>query len=276
MASKESERAIGKDRFKGRVIIITGAAGSFGSNCAKRFASEGANVVITDVVDEAKLIEQASSIEKNYHTKAVGVRCDVTDYAQVENVVKVTDQKFGRIDYLFNNAGYQGLFVKAFDYPVDDFAKVLAINAQGIFHFLKATSSYMVKQGHGSIVNTASQAGVDGAPNMVAYATSKAAVIGMTKTSSRDLAPYNIRVNAISPAFIDSGHMWFRQCELQAQTNSIYYDKDPKVVSQQMINSVPMRRAGSVDEVIGTVAFLLSDDAGYITGMNIQITGGIL
>ncbi|EME30176.1 Xylitol dehydrogenase [Galdieria sulphuraria] len=270
------EKAVANKRFKDRVIIITGAAGSFGSNCANRFASEGAKVVITDVVEETKLREQATTIEKEFNTKAVAIRCDVTNYSHVEHVVKAAHDAFGRIDYLFNNAGYQGLFVKAFDYPVDDFEKVLKINTQGIFHFLKAVSTYMVKQGHGAIVNTASQAGVDGAPNMVAYATSKAAVIGMTKTSSRDLAPYNIRVNAISPAFIDSGFMWFRQCELQAQTNSIYYDKDPKVVSQQMLNSVPMRRAGTVDEVIGTVAFLLSDDAGYITGMNIQITGGIL
>lgn len=97
----------------------------------------------------------------------------------------------------------------------------------------------------------------------------------MTRIAAKDLAPYNIRVNGVSPAFIGPGFMWGRQIELQAKADSVYYDKDPEVVKTQMIGATPLKRYGSVDEVIGPVAFLLSDDASYLTGVDIQITGGM-
>jgi NAD(P)-dependent dehydrogenase (short-subunit alcohol dehydrogenase family) len=127
----------------------------------------------------------------------------------------------------------------------------------------------------GSIVNTASMAGVDGAPNMIAYSASKGAVISLTQTASKDLAPSRIRVNAISPAFIGPGAMWDRQVELQASAGSQYFSAEPAEVEREMIGQVPMRRYGTVDEVATTVLWLLSDDASYITGQNIAITGGI-
>ena len=111
---------------------------------------------------------------------------------------------------------------------------------------------------------------------MIAYGASKFGVVGMTQSAAKDLAPYNIRVNAISPAYMGPGFMWERQVELQAQAGSQYFDADPAVVKKQMIGAVPMRRYGSIDEIPGTVVFLMSDDASYTTGINVPISGGIL
>lgn len=172
---------------------------------------------------------------------------------------------------------YQGDFVKTHLYDVTDFRKTMDINVTGVFIVLKYVSQAMIHQKPqgGCIVNTASMAAHSGPPNMIAYGTSKAAVFHMTRIAAKDLAPYNIRVNSVSPAFIGPGFMWTRQIELQAKADSQYYDSDPKVVKEQMVNSTPLRRYGSIDEVIGPVAFLFSDDASYLTGVDIQITGGM-
>jgi NAD(P)-dependent dehydrogenase (short-subunit alcohol dehydrogenase family) len=126
----------------------------------------------------------------------------------------------------------------------------------------------------GAVVNAASMAGVSGAPNMAAYSASKAAVIGLTKSAAKDLAPHGIRVNAVSPAFIGPGAMWEKQLSAQAAVGSQYYATDPDEVAEQMIAMVPLRRYGSPAEVAAVVSFLLSPDASYITGQNIEITGG--
>ena len=121
---------------------------------------------------------------------------------------------------------------------------------------------------------TSYAAGVVDPPHMLAYAASKFAVIGMTQTAAKDLAPYGIRVNALSPALIGPGIMWTRQTELQAAVRSQHFSTDPKVVEQQMIDSVPMRRLRSLAEVANGVAYLMSEEASYITGFNLEITGG--
>ena len=145
----------------------------------------------------------------------------------------------------------------------------------GAFVVLSAVSAAMVEAGvPGSIVSSASMAGVTGAPNMSAYSASKAAVIGLTKSAAKDLAPAGIRVNAVSPAFIGPGRMWDNQVASQAATPSPYYPDDPSDVADQMIRMVPMGRYGSTDEVARVVAFLLSDEASYLTGVNIEISGG--
>jgi NAD(P)-dependent dehydrogenase (short-subunit alcohol dehydrogenase family) len=126
----------------------------------------------------------------------------------------------------------------------------------------------------GALVNVASMAGVSGAPNMPAYSASKAAVIGLTKAAAKDLAPAGIRVNAVSPAFVGPGRMWEAQVAGQAAAGTQYYASDPDAVATQMIGMVPMRRYGSVQEVATVVAFLLSDDASYVTGVNIEVSGG--
>ena len=176
---------------------------------------------------------------------------------------------------LFNNAGYQGQFRRVDRYDHDEARRVFEVNVLGAFTVLSVVSAAMVEEGvAGSIVCSASMAGVTGAPNMAAYSASKAAVIGLTKSAAKDLAPAGIRVNAVSPAFIGPGRMWDNQVAAQAATPSPYYADDPAEVARQMIAMVPLGRYGSTDEVAKVVAFLLSDDASYLSGVNIEISGG--
>lgn len=253
-------RAFG--RFSGKVAIVTGAAGNFGMACAARLHEEGARVALIDINEPT----DASAGESTH-------LIDVAEPSAVDKVVDQIVARYGRIDYLFNNAGYQGDFRPADRYNPSDFSKVTTINVNGCFNVLRAVASAMKKQHPrgGAIVQTASMAAHSAPPNMIAYASSKAAVSQMTKVAAKDLAPFDIRVNSVSPAFIYSGFMWTRQVELQAAAKSIYYDVDPTVVAKQMISAVPMRRYGLLDEVIGPVLFLFSDDASYLTGVDIQV-----
>lgn len=261
-------------RFKGKNILVTGAAGDIGFTVAERFAREGAQVFLTDMLEE-KLQERKQQLEKSGGAAKTFV-ADVTDIASLTRMVREIEDAGSRIDFLFNNAGYQGAFKKTFEYPEDDFRKVIEINLIGAFNVLRVVSEHMVRHGGGSIVNTASMAGVEGPPNMIAYGASKFGVVGITESASKDLAPYHIRVNAISPAFMGPGFMWERQVELQAKADSQYFDADPDIVKKQMLGAVPMRRYGDLSEIPGTVVYLMSDDASYITGVNIPIAGGIL
>ncbi|PIG93426.1 SDR family NAD(P)-dependent oxidoreductase [Gloeocapsopsis sp. IPPAS B-1203] len=258
--------------FTGKTILITGGAGEIGKTTARRFATNGAGVVLLDL-NEAGMTQVAEEL-KEYNVRVSTFRCDVTSANDVHQAFTEAAVQFGQIDYVFNNAGYQGVFAKTDEYPEDDFQKVIDINVIGVFHILKAAAQHLRDIGGGAIVNMASFAGVVGPPNMLAYAASKFAVIGMTQTAAKDLAPYGIRVNSLSPSLIGPGFMWTRQTELQAAVGSQYFDADPKIVEQQMINSVPLRRLGSLEEVANGVAFLVSDEASYITGFNLEITGG--
>ena len=261
-------------RLAGKVALVTGAGGDIGRTTAVRLAQEGASVAVTDVVPDS--LENAREQVARTGVRVESYQCDVTDYEQVCAMVERIAGDFGHIDLLFNNAGYQGLFAPTHRYPADDFTRVMRINVDGAFHVMQAVSAHMVKHGGGAIVNTASMAGVGGPPNMIAYGASKFAMVGMTQSAAKDLAPHGIRVNAISPAFMGPGFMWDRQVQMQAEAGTQYFDSDPAVVEKQMINSVPMRRCGSIDEIPGAVVFLMSDDASYITGVNIPIAGGIL
>lgn len=260
-------------RLAGSHVLITGGGGEIGLAVARRLAVEGAAITLLDI-DADKLGAAAAQLAGDgaHVTRYV---CDVTDAAQVDDTVIEIAKTVGPIDRLFNNAGFQGAFAPLHDYPGDDFAHVMEINVTGAFHMLRAVSAQMVAAGHGgAIVNTASMAGVSGPPNMAAYGASKAAIIGLTLTAAKDLAPHAIRVNAISPGFIGPGYMWERQIDKQAAARSQYYAADPATAADQMIGSVPMRRYGDLIEVPGAVAFLLSDDASYMTGTNLPISGG--
>ena len=259
--------------FSGKVALVTGAAGNIGLATATRLATMGADLALLDL-DQAKL-EQARAGLDGHDVRITIHTCDVTDSAQVKHCVDTVVSELGQIDFLFNNAGYQGAFAPVQDYPDADFARVLQINVCGAFHVLKHVAGHMITRGFGRIVNTASMAGVQGPPNMAGYGASKFAMVGLTEVAAKDLAPYNIRVNAISPAFMGPGFMWDRQVELQAKAGSQYFSRDPKEVARQMIGSIPMRRYGNIDEIPGVVAFLLSDDSSYMTGVNLPISGGI-
>jgi NAD(P)-dependent dehydrogenase (short-subunit alcohol dehydrogenase family) len=243
-------------------ILITGAAGDIGTAIADVLAERGHRLALADHPDAADRLDELC--------QRLGAECvtfDVTDAAAVAAAV----DGLGTLDGLVNNAGYQGVFTSVDRYPLEDARRVIEVNVLGVMTVLAAAARAMTG---GSIVNIASMAGVSGAPNMPAYSASKAAVIGLTKAAAKDLAPRGIRVNAVSPAFIGPGRMWDTQVGQQAAAGSQYYATDPEAVAAQMIEMVPMRRYGSVHEVATVVAFLLSDDASYLTGVNLEVSGG--
>lgn len=259
--------------FSGKTILITGGGGDIGLATAKRFARSGAAVALLDLNPDK--LERASEALSEFGVAVSTLICDVTDESSVAAAFGAAERAFERVDFVFNNAGYQGEFAPTHDYPADDFRKVMDVNVIGAYNILAAAARHMKQAGGGAIVNTASHAGIAGPPNMLAYGASKAAVIAMTQTAAKDLAPYRIRVNAISPALIGPGYMWTRQCELQAGTNTQYFNSDPAEVERQLLASVPLRRLGTLDEVSNGVAFLLSDEASYVTGFNLEVGGGV-
>jgi NAD(P)-dependent dehydrogenase (short-subunit alcohol dehydrogenase family) len=247
-------------------VLVTGAAGDIGTAIAEVLAQRGSRLVLADHPAAAPGIDELSR-----RLDAVSVTFDVTD----ESAVAAAVQGLGPVDALVNNAGYQGVFTPVDRYPLDDARRVVEVNVLGVMTVLGAVSRGMIDRGAGgAVVNIASMAGVSGAPNMPAYSASKAAVVGLTKAAAKDLAPHGIRVNAVSPAFIGPGRMWETQVERQAAAGSQYYATDPVDVAEQMIGMVPMRRYGSAREVATAVAYLLSDDSSYVTGINLEVTGG--
>jgi len=259
----------------GQVALVTGAAGNIGRAVCILLAKRGATVLGADRSAAVTGLTETVRVCEEIGTLAHPITFDVTDAQQVSDALEDASGAMGWPTLVFNNAGYQGDFASTVSYNPEDFRRVLDVNVTGAFTVMQLAARGMIaRKLAGSVVNTASMAGVSGAPNMVAYSASKAAVIGMTRSAAKDLAPHNIRVNAVSPAFIGPGVMWDRQVELQSQAGSIYYDKDPDVVAEQMIGQVPMRRYGSLEEVAEVVAFLLSGRASYMTGTNTEITGG--
>ena len=259
-----------------RVALVTGAAGDIGRAVALRLAAAGATVALADLdrADEG-LTVTAEACRREGAAEVVTTRFDVTDESAVTAAVGEVAAALGPPDTVFNNAGYQGRFTTTVDYPVDDFRQVLEINVTGMFLVLRACAGLLVAAGRpGSIVNTASMAALSGPPNMVAYATSKAAVVGLTRTAATDLAPAAIRVNSLSPAFIGPGVMWDRQVELQAAAPGPHYPDTAEEVAAAMIGQVPLGRYGSLDEVAAGAVFLLSDEASYITGFDLEVSGG--
>jgi NAD(P)-dependent dehydrogenase (short-subunit alcohol dehydrogenase family) len=252
-------------------VLITGAAGDIGTAIADVLARRGYRLVLADHPSSAAQLDETVDSCRRLGAEAEGVTFDVTDEVGATAAVRA----LGPLGGLVNNAGYQGVFTSVESYPLDDARRVVEVNVLGAITVLAAVSRAMIDRGDGgSIVNIASMAGVSGAPNMPAYSASKAAVIGLTKAAAKDLAPHGIRVNAVSPAFIGPGRMWDIQVAQQAAAGSQYYATEPEAVAAQMIEMVPIRRYGSVHEVATVVAFLLSDDASYVTGVNLEVSGG--
>lgn len=259
--------------LQGRTVLITGAAGDIGRATAVRLATAGCRVVLADVADGLEATANAC-VDADPTSSPVRLSFDVSNEAQVATAFADLADQGITADLLFNNAGVQGPFGNSMDQSVDDFRRVLEINVVGAFTVLQHFANALASTGRGgAVVNTASMA-KGGAPNMAAYSASKAAVVAMTKSAAKDLAPQSIRVNSISPAFIGPGAMWDRQVELQANTSSQYFADDPAVVAEQMIGSIPLRRYGSLDEVASVVQFLLSDEASYITAFDVEVSGG--
>ena len=298
-------------RFRGKTIVITGAGGTFGRAGCLYFAHRGAKVAALDnnfdaLTETVKLVrKECQASAQPYVNKHInGFECDVTSTESVDAAIRDVVEAFGSIDLLWNNAGYQGQIKPTLEYSLADFATVLSINVTGMFAVMQAVAKVMARsfeesknnknttkaEGEGgdgddsaasasshphAIVNTASVAGMRGTPAMVAYSSSKAAVLAMTVSSAKDLAPHGIRVNAVSPALVGPGYMWTRQNELHASSGSPYFATDPEEVAKAKVGGVPMKRLGTTDEVIKAVAFLLSDDSSYTTAFNLVVDGGM-
>lgn len=264
------------ERLTDRVVLITGAAGDLGAAIARRVHDEGAAVVLTDVGERtAELDELATSLRGQRDTTVLVRALDVTDEAATEEVVADVVATLGPPTGIVACAGVQGPIATLLDHGADDVRRVLEVNLVGTHTVVAACTRRLADVGRpGAVVLLASMAGVSGAPNMAAYSASKAAVLGYARTAAKDLAPHGIRVNAVSPAFIGPGAMWDRQVRQQAEVGSQYYDDDPSRVAEEMIELVPLRRYGSPAEVAAAVAFLLSDDSGYVTGVNLEVSGG--
>ncbi len=264
----------------GTVALVTGAAGNIGRAVALGLARGGARVVAADLPSAADelnatraLCAEASPGAAHYEHSMVAF--DVTDFDAVASAFRQVTADVGPPTLVFNNAGYQGRFANLVVYDLADMRRVLDINVAGVFAVLQAAAATMSTAGvGGAVVNMASMAGVSGAPNMAAYSASKAAVIGLTKSAAKDLAPLAIRVNSVSPGFIGPGVMWDRQVSEQARVASPYYADTFDEVADQMINMVPLRRYGSLEEVAGAVLFLLSEASGFVNGVNLEISGG--
>jgi len=274
-------------RFAAKTIIITGAGGNFGRAGCIHFAKLGARIAAMDNNDSALLetLREVNAAVEGDTPVIQSYICDVTDPKSVQETVEKISNDFGEINMLWNNAGYQGQIKPTLEYDPVDFARVMNINVTGMFIVLQSVAKEMASQKKAdgdttvshpfSIVNTASVAALRGTPAMVAYSSSKAAILAMTVSSAKDLAPHGIRVNSISPALIGPGFMWTRQNELHAASGSPYFSSDPEQVAQAKVGGVPMKRLGSIDEVIKSVAYLLSDDSSYTTGTNLIVDGGL-
>lgn len=248
--------------LKGKVAIVTGARRGMGRTHALTLAKAGANVIVSDISleDCEKVVKE---IEKE-GGKAIAVKCDVSKRNEVEAMVKKIVDKFGKVDILVNNAGICP-FKPFLELTEEDWDKVLDINLKGYFLCSQAAAKEMVKQKSGVIVNIASvamgQQGV-GFPNIVHYCASKGGIAAMTEAMALELAPYNIRVNAISPGMIET-----------PMIDSV--KSDPKSM-EGMLARVPMKRVGQPQEVSNLVLFLASAESSYITGSTVVVDGGWL
>jgi NAD(P)-dependent dehydrogenase (short-subunit alcohol dehydrogenase family) len=254
-----------------RYALVTGAAGDLGRAACVALAQDGWSLMIADHPSQAHGLDAVT----DGHTASVTF--DVTDDAAVADAIGELTARHGVPAAVIANAGIQGDFAPIHLHHVDVVRRVLEVNVVGVFNTVKAAAGVMIDSGtRGSIVAMASMAGVNGAPNMPAYAASKAAVIGLVKSASRDLAPHGIRVNAVSPGFIGPGAMWDNQVARQAAAGSQYFSSDAETVGGQMIAAVPLRRYGAPSEVADVVCYLASDRSSYLTGINIEVAGGAL
>ncbi|MGJ4889738.1 SDR family NAD(P)-dependent oxidoreductase [Bradyrhizobium sp. HKCCYLRH3099] len=248
-------------RLDGRVAVVTGAAGVIGAATMQLLAARGARIVAVDR-REQDLNEATRALPAGAETLAI--TADVTDEAQVASYVRQACDRFGTIDVFFNNAGVEGEIKSITDYPLDAFRRVLDVNVVGVFLGLKHVLPVMLKQNRGSIINTASIAGLIGSPQIAVYSASKHAVIGLTKSASWECTGTNVRVNCICPGLIDS-----RMLSAIIEGRS-----GPAVPIEKVVDRVPARRLGQGAEVAAIVAFLASDDASYVSGAAYTVDGG--
>ena len=243
-------------RLQDKVAIITGAGQGIGQATALKFAQEGAKVVVCDVKPES--IEETVALCKETRGDAFGYVADVRDFQALQQMVDVTVEKWGRVDCLVNNAG-RVADAQIKNMTEDQFDRVIEINLKGVYNCTKAVVDTMLRQQAGVILNASSIVGLYGNFGQTNYAASKFGVIGMVKTWARELGRKGIRANAVCPGFI--------------ATNIL--SSMPEKVLRALEEKIPMGRLGKPEEVANTFAFLASDEASYINGAVIEVSGGL-
>ncbi len=252
------------ERLNGKVAVITGAAQGLGQALAVRLSEEGAKVVVGDVnVEGAK---ETAALLKGGIAAAV----DVTDFSSCEALMKTAKDAFGRIDILVSNAAIllSGA-VTEFD-PVK-WKKVIDVNLCGFFNIAKAAAPHLIEQGSGSIIQINSKSGKKGSFKNSAYAASKFGGIGLVQSLALELAPYQVRVNAICPGNLLDSPLWVNSLFKQYAANQGISEER---VRQKYIDQVPLKRGCQYDDVANVLVFLASDEAAYMTGQAINVTGG--
>jgi 2-hydroxycyclohexanecarboxyl-CoA dehydrogenase len=243
-----------------KVSIVTGAGRGIGRGIAEKLAREGAIVVVTDV-DEQSAVKTAKELAGGEDRGHVGLRVDVTDRASVAAMVATVTEQFGRVDVLVNNAGWDkvGPFV---DSDEADWDRVIAINLYGVLHTSKAVLPIMAAQGHGHVVNLGSDAGRVGSSGEAVYSAAKGGVIAFTKAVAREMARSQVNVNVICPGPTDT--------PLFASIGG----DNPKL-RDALTKAIPFRRLADPSDLANAVAFFASDEASYITGQTVSVSGGL-
>jgi NAD(P)-dependent dehydrogenase (short-subunit alcohol dehydrogenase family) len=239
----------------GRNAVVTGGAQGIGRAIVARFLESGAAVAIWD---RDRALAEKTAKELNNRGKVIVVATDVTDLKDVERARGDTLKALGRVDILVNNAGIAGMNATTWDYPVEEWNKVMRVNLDGPFHCCRAISALMIAQNYGRIVNIASIAGKEGNPNAVAYSVSKAGVIALTKSLGKELAGYDIAVNAITPA----------------AAKTAIFDQMSEEHINYMLSKIPRARFVKVEEIAAMAAWCASQDNSFTTGAVFDISGG--
>lgn len=244
--------------LKDKCAIVTGASRGIGRAIAKKLASLGANIVLNYRSND----EEALKVKEELLSYGVNVflyKCDISDFNAVEEMIKASKEKFGKVDIMINNAGItkDTLLLRMKE---EDFDKVIDVNLKGVFNCLKAITPVMVRQKFGKIVNLSSVVGLVGNAGQVNYAASKAGVIGMTKSLAKEVGSRGITVNAVAPGFIDT------------DMTEVLGEK----FKEEAKKSIPLKRLGKPEDVAGAVAYLVGNEASYITGQVLNVDGGMV
>ncbi len=243
--------------LSGKTAVITGGSGGIGREIALEYARQGANLAII-YHDNEQSAQEVCRLTTDHGIKALSYKCDVSDFAESERIIKQIYTDFGTIDILVNNAGLtaDGLIMQMKE---SDFDRVVAVNLKGTFNMIKHTTRGFAKQRHGRIINITSVSGMMGNSGQANYSAAKAGVIGLTKTVAKELASRGVTCNAIAPGFITTGMTDVLSEEVKAAA----------------IATIPKRRFGTPADVAALAVFLASAGAGYITGEVIKVDGGL-
>ncbi|WP_353510557.1 3-oxoacyl-ACP reductase family protein [Intrasporangium sp.] len=244
------------NRLEGKIAIVTGAARGLGRGIAERLAAEGAVVVVTDV--NAEGAQQAAT---ELGGSAVGLGCDVSDYDSVEATVADVRDRYGRIDVLVNNAGWDRA-APFLELDRDLWPRIIGINLVGVLNTSKVVLPIMAEQGSGSVVNISSDAGRVGSSGEAVYSAAKGGVIAFTKSMAREMARKQVRVNVVCPGPSDT--------QLFAE-----FAGDNDKLREALTKAIPLRRLGQPEDVAGAVAYFASDDSTYVTGQTVSVSGGL-